>query len=156
MLTPLELWKNLCLSKQRNKACRTKVSIESHISCQLYFIENSHLKFLPVKYCFQIDLTFLHCHLMLIWCLVYLYLERMFTKNECVSSIILHCLCRNPTATKTLGNSKLWSERGIAGNTLFEISGQIMLLRRFLGTLKKNCYQNQFHNYVTNQNKIMK
>ena len=34
-------------------------------------------------------------------------------------------------------NSKLWSESGIEGNTLFEISGQIMLLRRFLGTLKK-------------------
>ena len=60
----------------------------------------------------------------------------MCKKNESVSPIILHCLCRNPTATKTF-NSKLWSESGIEGNTLFEISGWTILLRRFLGTLKK-------------------
>ena len=84
MLTPLELWKSLCLSKQRNKACRTKVSIESHNSSQLYFkitwTENSHFNFPVVKDCFQIDHTFWHSHLILIFYLLYLYLKRMCKK----------------------------------------------------------------------------
>ena len=77
-------------------------------------------------------------------------------EKDSLKPIILHCLCSNPTAIKTF-NRKLWSETGIEENTLFKISGLIMLLGRLLGTLKKTLfYQKQFHNYVTNQNKITK